>query len=187
MISQSRFPDTFLPGYFSGSVVMVRLWLWPYSQYLSEVDSTRSLLSNSRRYPHTLSLDSALAIKTCLSTFTVSFIHVSMFILYLHHSHHSNPHSLHRSCPCLLIPTPLSKMSCFIYRFHHFQTCTLLLHHIHACHLSFLSTLSIFFAPLHIDYIQTAYAFLFPFAYTHTSHHHTSMSSFRYLLQSVLL
>ena len=63
----------------------------------------------------------------------------------------------------------------------------LYLYHIHACHPSFLSLLSILLALLYNSYIQTAQVLLFPLAHTHNNHHHTSMPSFRSLLQVDIL
>ena len=91
---------------------------------------------------------------------------------------------------CILSPvhvpvcysTSLSKMPWCISLFQPFLTCTLLLHHIHARHPSFVSLISILLAILHIGCIQTAHVLLFRLAHTHKYHHHTSMPSFLSLL-----
>ena len=95
------------------------------------------------------------------------------------HCHHNNPYSLIRSCLCLLIHITLKN---FMVYFSISNLYLHLLHHIYACHPSFLSLLSILLALLHIGCIQTAHFLLFRLAHTHNNLHLTSMQSFRSLL-----
>ena len=116
--------------------------------------------------------------------------HSILFLISIHTvTHHSNPHSLHLSCLCLLFHITLRYLMVSFFYFSLLTWYILLLFHIPPHHLSNpLQPLSIFLFLLHIKYIKKTDASLFLLVHIGIYHHHTSMSSYHSLsLANILL